>query len=508
MPRITVIPQTVNPQTRLSAIEVVKRKVTGYARVSTDLEEQITSYQAQRKYYTEYIQKNPDWEFAGMYTDEGISATSTRHREGFNQMIKDALDGKIDLIITKSVSRFARNTVDSLTTIRKLKENNVECYFEKENIWTFQSSGELLLTIMSSLAQEESRSISENVTWGQRRRMAEGKVSLPYAKFLGYKKGENGLPEIVPEEAEVVRLIYKLFIDGMTPYYIAKELTRREIPTPGGKKIWAGRTIESILTNEKYKGDALLQKKFTVDFLTKRQKINEGEVPQYYVEHSHPAIISPKEFDLVQTELERQKEINYSGMSLFSSRIICGDCGSFYGSKVWHSTSKYRRTIWQCNSKFKGEHFCSTPHLYEAEIKAKFLNAFAKYYNRRKEIIKNLKMVLAALQEPFQPDDTELRTLEAELEGYIATHTNGFTDEYRKKYERFEELQSELDREKAEYESAQARYKQIQDIIQTLKDDVLTEFDDRVWNAVIANVTVFHDGSMVFQFKDGTEIKE
>ena len=294
----------------------------------------------------------------------------------------------------------------------------------------------------------------------------------------------------------------------MTPYYIAKELTRREIPTPGGKKIWAGRTIESILTNEKYKGDALLQKKFTVDFLTKRQKINEGEVPQYYVEHSHPAIISPKEFDLVQTELERRKGINYSGMSLFSSRIICGDCGSFYGSKVWHSTSKYRRTIWQCNSKFKGEHFCSTPHLYEAEIKAKFLNAFAEYYNRRKEIIKNLKMVLAALQEPFQPDDTELRTLEAELEGYIATHTNGFTDEYRKKYERFEELQSELDREKAEYESTQARYKQIQDIIQTLKDDVLTEFDDRVWNAVIANVTVFHDGSMMFQFKDGTEIKE
>ena len=237
MPRITVIPQTVNPQTRLSAIEVVKRKVTGYARVSTDLEEQITSYQAQRKYYTEYIQKNPDWEFAGMYTDEGISATSTRHREGFNQMIKDALDGKIDLIITKSVSRFARNTVDSLTTIRKLKENNVECYFEKENIWTFQSSGELLLTIISSLAQEESRSISENVTWGQRRRMAEGKVSLPYTKFLGYKKGENSLPEIVPEEAEVVRLIYKLFNDGMTPYYIAKELTRRAIPPPGCKKI-------------------------------------------------------------------------------------------------------------------------------------------------------------------------------------------------------------------------------------------------------------------------------
>ena len=160
---------------------------------------------------------------------------------------------------------------------------------------------------------------------------------------------------------------------------------RRERLTAGGKKIWAGRTIESILTNEKYKGDALLQKKFTVDFLTKRQKINEGEVPQYYVEHSHPAIISPKEFDLVQTELERRKEINYSGMSLFSSRIICGDCGSFYGSKVWHSTSKYRRTIWQCNSKFKGEHFCSTPHLYEAEIKAKFISAKIKLSQLREK---------------------------------------------------------------------------------------------------------------------------
>ena len=236
MPRITVIPQTVNPQTRLSAIEVAKRKVAGYARVSTDLEEQITSYQAQRKYYTEYIQKNPDWEFAGMYTDEGISATSTKHREGFNQMIKDALDGKIDLIITKSVSRFARNTVDSLTTVRKLKEKGIEVYFEKEGIYTLDSKGELLITIMSSLAQEESRSISENVTWGQRKRFADGKVSLPYSHFLGYKKGEDGLPEIVPEEAEIVRFIYRSYMNGQTSYAIAKILTERHIPTPAGKE--------------------------------------------------------------------------------------------------------------------------------------------------------------------------------------------------------------------------------------------------------------------------------
>ena len=220
----------------------------------------------------------------------------------------------------KSVSRFARNTVDSLVTVRKLKEKGVEVYFEKENIYTLDSKGELLITIMSSLAQEESRSISENVTWGQRKRFADGKVSLPYSHFLGYRKGENGLPEIVPEEAETVRWIYSLFLSGKTTCSIASLLTREGIPTPAGKKKWAASTVESILKNEKYKGNALLQKAFTVDFLTKKQKKNEGEVPQYYVENSHPAIIDPAEWKLVQRELERRKSIgrSYSGNSIFS----------------------------------------------------------------------------------------------------------------------------------------------------------------------------------------------
>mgnify|MGYP000797781476 CR=1 FL=1 len=266
--KITMIPQTINPQTRTAMDTRTKRKVAGYARVSTDYEEQITSYEAQVDYYTNYIQSRDDWEFVKVYTDAGISATNTRHREGFNQMVEDALAGKIDLIITKSVSRFARNTVDSLTTVRKLKEKGIEVYFEKEGIYTLDSKGELLITIMSSLAQEESRSISENVTWGQRKRFADGKVSLPYAHFLGYRKGADGLPEIVPEEAETVRYIYQRFIDGLTPYKIANELTAQGIPTPCGKEKWSASTVKSILTNEKYKGDALLQKKFTVDFLT------------------------------------------------------------------------------------------------------------------------------------------------------------------------------------------------------------------------------------------------
>ena len=208
MSRVTVIPAKLDRATFMPLDKPIKRRVAGYARVSTDSEEQQTSYEAQVSYYTEYIQKRDDWEFAGVYTDQGISATNTKHRDGFNRMIADALDGKIDLIVTKSVSRFARNTVDSLTTVRKLKEKGVEVYFEKENIYTLDSKGELFITIMSSLAQEESRSISENVTWGQRKRMADGKVTMPYGRFLGYRKGEDGLPEIVPEEAEVVKLIY------------------------------------------------------------------------------------------------------------------------------------------------------------------------------------------------------------------------------------------------------------------------------------------------------------
>jgi DNA invertase Pin-like site-specific DNA recombinase len=330
---ITVIPATLNLHTKTPKDRNIKRKVAGYARVSTDSEEQYTSYEAQVDYYSKYIKNNPAWEYVGIYTDEGISGTNMKNREGFNQMVDDALDGKIDLIVTKSVSRFARNTVDSLSTIRKLKDAGVECYFEKENIHTFDSKGELLLTIMSSLAQEESRSLSENVTWGIRKRFADGKILLPYGNFLGYRKGEDGLPEIIPEEAELVRRIYRMFMDGESTNAIAEKFTKEKIPTPLGKKRWSIKTIESMLTNEKYKGCALLQKKFTVDFLSKKTKENEGEVPQYYVENSHPAIIEPEEWELVQIELKHRKTSKHirRNTTVLSGKIICGDCGAIYG---------------------------------------------------------------------------------------------------------------------------------------------------------------------------------
>ena len=326
-----------------------------------------------------------------VYTDEGITGTSTKHREGFKKMVADALAGNIDLIVTKSVSRFARNTVDSLTTIRKLKEHGVECYFEKENIWTFDGKGELLITIMSSLAQEESRSISENCTWGQRKRFADGKVTIPFNRFLGYDRGANGELIVNPEQAETVRSIYDMFLQGLTYNGIAKALTAKGIKTPGGKDKWSISTVRSILSNEKYKGDALLQKRFTVDYLTKKQKKNEGEIPQYYVEGNHEAIIPPEKFDMVQREMaKRGKGKKYhSGVHPFSSKIKCGECGGWYGSKVWHSNSKYRRIVWQCNHKFSKDKHCSTPHLTDEEIKAAFLSAANKLLADKDAVLQN-----------------------------------------------------------------------------------------------------------------------
>lgn len=318
MARVTTIPATISRFTAAPINEKKKRRTAAYARVSTDSEEQLTSYTAQVDHYTNYIRGQDDWEFVGVYTDEGITGTNTKHREGFKRMVADALVGKIDLIVTKSVSRFARNTVDSLTTVRQLKKKGVEIYFEKENIWTLDSKGELLITIISSLAQEESRSISDNCTWGQRKRFADGKVTVPFNRFLGYDRGPDGNLVVNPEEAVTIRRIYSMFLQGMSPYGIATKLTADGIKSPGGKEKWNAGAVHSFLTNEKYKGDALLQKSYTVDFLTKKKKINEGEIPQYYVEGNHEAIISPEVFEQVQRELERRKSSNGRHTAVFT----------------------------------------------------------------------------------------------------------------------------------------------------------------------------------------------
>jgi len=521
---VTMIPASVTSRFSNLAVSIpAHRRVAAYARVSTDKEEQLSSYEAQVDYYTKYIKERPDWSLISVYTDEGITATNTKKRDGFNQMIKDALDGKIDLIVTKSVSRFARNTVDSLTAVRKLKDANIEIYFEKENIWTFDAKGELLITIMSSLAQEESRSISENVTWGWRKRIADGKVSMAYGQFLGYKKGEDGTPQVVPEEAETVRQIYSLFLQGKTPTAIARYLTAQGVPTPGGKEKWQCTVIESILTNEKYKGDALLQKTFTTDFLTKKTKPNEGEVPQFYVTDSHDGIIGPEDFDMVQAEFARRKALgrSYTYKSCFSTRLVCGDCGGFYGSKVWHSTSKYRRVIWQCNSKFKNGERCTTPHLTEDDIQARFVAAWNGLQDIRDEVTVACRLAIADLFDSDAIDD-EIAAKNSEAEVLIEMNRKHIAENaaavqnqkaYKKRQEelvaKYNAVAKQIAKLKAEQEARKKQHTVLTAFVDTMERQrgTLTEFNESLWSAVVEKSTVYADGRVVFTLMNGIDIE-
>ena len=521
MPRVTMIPATLNPKTHLPEMSRAKKRVAGYARVSTDSDEQFTSFSAQTEYYTNLINANPDWEFVHVYTDEGISGLNTRKRTGFKEMIDDALAGKIDLIVTKSVSRFARNTVDSLKTIRELKKAGTEVYFEKENIYTFDGKGELLLTIMSSLAQEESRSISENITWGQRRSFESGKVHLAYGRFLGYKKGADGKPEIDTEQAIVVELIYRLFLDGKTPAAICKYLENKKIPAPGGGEKWTKTTITSILSNEKYKGHALLQKTFTTDFLEKTKKINEGEVPQYYVEDSHPAIIDPDIWDFVQLERARRRALGkaYSGKSVLSAKLICEDCGGFYGHKVWHSTDKYRCGVWQCNAKFKNETKCETPTLTTEEIHRLFIKAYNKVMTDVPRIVDDCESMRALLTDTEELDrQIEEKTQESELladmvRELIYRNASSAKEDDKKQEEalcaKFDAVMKEIQSLKEERERRLQKDKAMSLHIRTLKKSrqVLTEWDDTVWTVMVEKAIVHKDKSITFIFYNGSKVR-
>ena len=383
MPKVTVIEATRSILETDENVAAQKLRVAAYARVSTEQDEQQSSYEAQVDYYTRYIQGNPNWEFVAVFSDEGTTGTNTKNRDGFNQMIDLALNGGIDLILTKSISRFARNTVDTLQTVRQLKAIGVEVIFEKENLHTLDPKCEMILTIFSSLAQEESRSISENVRWGRKKSMQDGKVSLPYSSFLGYRKGPDGRPEIVEEEAAVVRKIYEMFLDDWTINEIARYLTKQSIPTPRGKQIWSVSTVNSILQNEKYAGNALLQKTFTVDYLTKEKRKNSGEMPQYFVEDSHEAIIPLDIFEAVQEKIKKKsvysKKIRSN--SPFSNKLVCGACGSFYGHKVWHNHANTERyNVWYCNAKYNGGQKCESPVLREEDIKSAFIEMSYRHY--------------------------------------------------------------------------------------------------------------------------------
>ena len=363
---ITKITPLLKPVTFEDTTKTILR-VAAYARVSTDHEDQQSSLLAQTEYYEELISNRPNWKVVKVYVDEGRSGLRTGRREGFNRMMEDCLAGNIDLILTKSISRFARNTVDSISSIRRLKDKGIGVYFEKENIFTMDTKGEFLLTLMSSLAQEESRSISENVTWGWRKRIADGKVSFAYSHFLGLDKDkETGEIVVNSEQAKIVKMIYRLFLEGKTAHTIAADLTKLGIKTPGGKDVWNPSTIRRILSNEKYKGDALLQKEFTVDFLTKKIKKNEGELFRYYVKDNHEAIISPWLFDYVQKCIKEREGLlgRYSGKTALSSKIECGICGFTYTPRPWHSTS-YNNLVWQCHNRCTKGPKCPADNIYD-----------------------------------------------------------------------------------------------------------------------------------------------
>ena len=372
---ITVIPAKKPQQTVISQARK-KVRVAAYCRVSTDQDEQLSSYENQVRYYKEYIQQNLLYELVDIYADEGISGTNTKKRTEFNRLISDCRQGKLDRIIVKSISRFSRNTLDCLKYVRELKELGIGITFEKENIDSLDAKGEVLLTILSSLAQDESRSISENATWGIRKKFERGEIRVNTTKFVGYDKGENGNLIINEEQGKIIRRIFQDFLQGETPESIARSLKEEGVPGWNGKVNWYPTTIQKMLQNEKYMRYALLQKTYTVDFLTKKRSENQGQVNQYYIEGNHEAIIDKETWELVQLELARRKafreehQLNFYIMqnkdNPFTSKVFCAECGSAFGRKNW-TTSRGKRKVWQCNNRYKvkGLIGCQNNHIDE-----------------------------------------------------------------------------------------------------------------------------------------------
>ena len=516
MGKVRIIPSTINPLTFQNINSSERRKVAAYARVSTDSDEQYSSYEAQVKYYTDFIQERIDWEYINVYADEGISGTSTKRRASFNLMIKDALEGNINLIITKSISRFARNTLDTITHIRKLKAAGVEVFFEKENLWTFDSKSEMVLSMLAAIAQEESRSISENVKMGIRWGYKEGKVSMPYKNFLGYDK-VDGKIVINKNEAEIVKLIYRLFLrDGWSRSSIADFLNKNNYSKPSKKTKWTTLNITSILTNEKYKGDALLQKGYVENYLDHTVKKNNGVLAQYYVENSHPGIIEKEEWNLVQEELTSRERFRYSYSSSnpYSSRLICECCGHFYGAKVWHSNSPHRKIVMQCNKKFINK--CDTPSISKETVNERFVQAYNQVMLNKSELIEDTYELVTLLTDTSDLDskiqdlNNEISDIKLLIEGMIKDNTSRTQnqDEYMKRYnghlEKFQTLKEQLDEALIQRELKCQKAEAMKSFVKEIEDkqEFIETFDPVLWNTMLNEAVVNKDNTVMFKFKN------
>lgn len=513
-----------------------KLRVAAYCRVSTELEEQESSYEAQVEYYTRKIQETENWKLAGIYADDGKSATNTKKRDDFKAMIKDAESGKIDMILTKSVSRFARNTVDSLLTIRKLKEKNVAVVFEKEGVNTLDGTGEILITILSSLAQEESRNISENTRWGVVRKFEKGKVIVNHNKFMGYTKNENGDLVIVPKEAEIVRLVFRLYLEGYSTGKIAKYLEEQKIKTATGLEKWHDTVVLKMLRNEKYMGDALLQKTYTVDFMTKKKVMNKGIVPQYYVEDDHEAIIPKDLFYRVQEELARRASVNKSAVtrkknmkSKYSSEyaltgiLLCGECGQEYRRVTWARNGK-KKIVWRCSNRLtNGTKYCKdSVTLEEGILNRTVMEAIHRITcndgNIASALRQNVIRVIGSYGREQEPDeyDEKIKAKQEEMVSLIAENAaiSSYTDEFDERYRRIAEEISTLKEEQLEARRkkklAESYNRRVQDMDNFLKQQTyqMPEFDNDLVRRLIANIKVVSEDKLLIQFQSGIVMEQ
>ena len=423
--RVHIIPAT-KKTTDPKSSHHGKQRVAAYCRVSTNNKEQINSYEAQKVYYTQKIEENPDWELAGIFADRGLSGTSLKKRDNFNKMIAACKRGRIDTILTKSLSRFARNTVDCLETVRMLRARGIGVIFEKENINTLTESNEFLITLFSGFAQAESESLSGNIARGKMMSMQAGNVPFQYKKLLGYREGEDGKPEIDPEEAKTVRRIYRRYLEGCSLSQIQRELEADHVPTAQGIQRWSYQVIHNILTNERYIGDALLGKTYVLDCISKEVRKNNGERPQYYVENNHPAIIPREWFQRVKEEMTRRASKRkvmqrhgktelgkYSAKYALSELLVCGECGTPYKRCTWARNGK-KRIVWRCVSRLEfGTKYCHhSPSLDEEKLHQAILealNEFAQADGEVKEDMLNFTRLVWAGQEANGPSLISLK---------------------------------------------------------------------------------------------------
>lgn len=530
-PNVTIIPAKV--QTAENRDKYHQLRVAAYCRVSTEQEEQQNSYQVQIAYYTDLINRKKEWTLAGIFADEGISGTQTKKRTEFNRMIRMCKNKKIDLVITKSISRFARNTVDCLEYVRQLKDLGIGVIFEKENINTLTMTSEFMIALYGSFAQAESESISKNVSWGKEKAYREGKVQFQYKYLLGYKKGTDGKPEIVPEEAEIVRLIYTLFLDGYSMTRIKKILENKGYLTAQGKKVWNESLIRSILKNEKYVGDALLQKTFTSDCITHKVVKNHGERPMYLVTDHHVPIVDRDTYNRVQQELARRsskrkvsdktttEQGKYSSKYALTELLICGHCGTPYRRTTWAARGK-KQIVWRCISRLEhGKKYCpDSPTIKEENLHQGIIKAINNYYSCRNDIARILKANIGTVlecqgQEEIIAAENRLKEIDQARNDLISLIATGGCDEdkldseFEKLYKEEQSLSERLAMLKSKNQTSaetQAKLDKIIDMIEHEKFELET-FDNVLIRKLIECVKVLSKTEILLIFKGGYEVR-